>query len=198
MTHAVVLASQSAARRQLLSGAGVAFEAEVSGVDEDELKRRMLAADATPREVAEALAEAKALRISSQGPALVIGADQTLEFDGGLYDKVATIDAARSRLKALRGQPHHLHSAVVLARGGEVLWKECATATLTMRHFSDEFLEDYLQEEGTQALGSVGCYRLEGMGAQLFTRIKGDYFAILGLPLLGLLEALRSEGVIIP
>lgn len=198
MTQGVVLASQSAARRQLLSGAGVAFEAAVSGVDEDELKRRMLAGDATPREVAEALAEAKALRISTERPELVIGADQTLEFDGGLYDKVSSIEAARSRLKALRGQPHHLHSAVVLARRGDVIWRECATATLTMRPFSDDFLEAYLEHEGPQALGSVGCYRLEGPGAQLFTRIKGDYFAILGLPLLGLLEALRVEGVIVP
>ncbi|MDB5445854.1 MAG: Maf/YceF/YhdE family protein [Phenylobacterium sp.] len=196
MSHQVVLASKSAARRAVLQGAGVAFEAAVSGVDEDELKTRMLQAGASPRAVAEALAEQKALRISAARPGLVIGADQTLEFEGGLYDKVETLADARERLRSLRGKPHQLHSAVVAAKDGAVVWRETESATLTMRDFSDAFLETYLAEEGEAALGSVGCYRLESQGAQLFSAIEGDYFAILGLPLLGLLELLRQHQVL--
>lgn len=190
----VILASQSSARRAVLSGAGVAHEATVAGVDEDAVKRDLLASGAGPREVAEALAEQKALRVSQARPGFVIGADQTLDFEGRLYDKVADLEAARARLKELRGRTHQLHSAVVVARDGAVIWRETVTAGLTMRDFSDAFLEDYLSVEGPQALGSVGCYRLEGPGAQLFSRIDGDYFSILGLPLLGLMDLLRRHG----
>ena len=192
----VTLASKSSARTAVLKGAGVPFETAVSGVDEDEVKVRMLARGGTPREVADALAELKALAVSRDRPGLVIGADQTLEFDGRLYDKAETVDEARERLKLLRGRPHALHSAVVLAREGQPIWRETVTATLTMRTFSDEFLESYLQAEGAAALGSVGCYRLESLGAQLFAEIDGDYFTILGLPLMGLLERLREEGAV--
>jgi len=192
----VTLASKSSARTAVLKGAGVPFETAVSGVDEDEVKVRMLARGGTPREVADALAELKALAVSRDRPGLVIGADQTLEFDGRLYDKAETVDEARERLKLLRGRPHALHSAVVLARDGQPIWRETVTATLTMRPFSDEFLESYLQAEGAAALGSVGCYRLESLGAQLFAAIDGDYFTILGLPLMGLLERLREEGAV--
>jgi septum formation protein len=128
--------------------------------------------------------------------AFVIGADQTLEFEGRLYDKAGTLEEARARLIELRGAPHRLHSAVVVARGGEAIWREVSTATLVMRNFSDAFLDDYLAREGEELLGSVGCYRLEALGAQLFSRIDGDYFAILGLPLLGLLDLLRNHGEI--
>jgi septum formation protein len=127
-------------------------------------------------------------------PDFVIGADQTLDLDGRLYDKAETLEAARERLITLRGKTHKLHSAVVVAKEGTPIWREVATATLTMRDFSDAFLDDYLKTEGAAALGSVGCYRLEGPGAQLFSRIEGDYFAILGLPLLGLLDLLRRHG----
>jgi septum formation protein len=197
----VILASKSAARRAVLQGAGVPFEAAVAGVDEDAAKVTLLAGGATPLEVAEALAEQKAVRISaarlsSGRPGLVIGADQTLEFEGGLYDKVETIAAARDRLKLLRGKPHQLHSAVVVARDGAPVWRETVSATLTLRDVSDAFIEDYLRDEGEAALGSVGCYRLEGLGAQLFARIDGDYFVILGLPLLGLLDLLRQHQVL--
>lgn len=196
MSIDVILASKSAARRAVLEGAGVPFQPVTAGVDEDSAKRSLLAEGATPREVAEALAELKAIRVSRARPGLVIGADQTLEFDGGLYDKVDTVDAARERLRALRGRPHQLHSAVVVAKDGAPIWREVVSATLTMRDFSDAFLEDYLAREGEEALGSVGCYRLEGLGAQLFARIEGDYFAILGLPLLGLLDLLRNHRAI--
>lgn len=194
----LVLASKSAARAAVLAGAGVAFETAVAGVDEEAAKRTLLAEGAGAREVADALAEMKALSISQARPDLVIGADQTLEFDGRLYDKARTLDEARERLRELRGQKHRLHAAVAVARDGVVIWREMSTATLTMRDFSDAFLDAYLAEEGEAALGSVGCYRLEGPGAQLFSRIEGDYFAILGLPLLGLLELLRRQGVLVP
>jgi septum formation protein len=191
-----VLASKSAARRAVLEGAGVAFEAVDSGFDEDAAKARLKGEGASPKAVAEALAEGKALKVSAARPGLVIGSDQTLELDGRLFDKVATLEQARARLVLLRGRPHQLHSAVALARGGQVLWRQTQSATLTMRGFSDAFLEDYLAREGEAALGSVGCYRLEGLGVQLFAAIDGDYFTILGLPLMGLFEHLRSEGVL--
>ena len=192
----VTLASTSRARRALLEGAGVSFEAVDSGLDEKVTKAWLKSQGAWPRKIAEALAEAKALKAAEGREGLVIGADQTLEFETGLYDKVATLDEARERLKLLRGKPHQLHSAVVVARDGAAVWRERVSATLTMRDFSDAFLEDYLASEGAAALGSVGCYRLEGPGAQLFASIEGDYFAILGLPLLGLLAFLRENGAL--
>lgn len=192
----VILASKSAARRAVLDGAGVAYEAVVAGVDEDAVKVEMLARGASPSDVADTLAELKAIRISRTRPGFVIGADQTLDLNGHLYDKAEDVSAARERLKLLRGKTHKLHSAVVVARDGVPIWREVVTATLTMRDFSDAFLEAYLASEGDAALGSVGCYRLEGPGSQLFSEIDGDYFAILGLPLMGLLELLRQHGEI--
>lgn len=190
----IVLASKSAARRAVLDGAGVAYEATVAGVDEDAVKAAMLAEGHGPREVADALAELKAIRVSRSRPGLVIGSDQTLDLDGQLYDKAPDLAAARARLQLLRGKTHRLHSAVVVAKDGAPIWREIVTASLTMRDFSDAFLDDYLETEGPHALGSVGCYRLEGPGAQLFSAIEGDYFAILGLPLMGLMDLLRRHG----
>jgi len=192
----IILASKSAARAAVLTGAGVPFETEVAGVDEDAVKRAMLADGAGARDVADALAELKAIRISQRRPGFVIGSDQTLEFEGQLYDKAVDLAEARERLKAMRGKPHKLHSAVVVARDGAPIWREIVSATLTMRDFSDDFLEAYLAVEGEHALGSVGVYRLEGQGAQLFSKIEGDYFAILGLPLMGLLDLLRRHGAL--
>ena len=194
----LVLASRSATRRAVLDGAGVAYQAVGSGVDEDAAKAELLSGGAGPREVAGVLAERKALAVSAGRPDLVIGADQTLEFEGRLYDKAETVAEARDRLKALRGKPHQLHSAVVVAERGAVVWRGTESASLTMRDFSDGFLEDYLAAEGEVALGSVGCYRLEGLGVQLFSRIEGDYFTILGLPLMGLLDLLRTRGILTP
>lgn len=190
----LILASKSAARRAVLDGAGVRYEARVAGVDEDAVKTSLLAEGAGPREIADALAELKAIRVSSGRPDFVIGSDQTLDLDGQLYDKAESVEAARERLKLLRGRTHKLHSAVVVAKEGAPIWREIVTASLTMREFSDAFLDDYLASEGEHALGSVGCYRLEGPGAQLFSKIEGDYFAILGLPLMGLLDLLRRHG----
>ncbi|MET0336141.1 MAG: Maf family protein [Caulobacter sp.] len=192
----VTLASKSAARTQLLTNAGVPFEAVGAGVDEDAAKASLLAEKATPREIADALAELKAVKVSTKRPGLVIGADQTLDLDGQLYDKATTMFEARERLKSLRGESHKLHSGLVVARDGRPIWREVTTATLRMRDFSDEWLDGYLQRQGEAILGSVGCYMLETEGVQLFDRIDGDYFTILGLPLMGLLDFLRLHKVL--
>ena len=191
----VILASTSASRRALLQGAGVPHAARSPGVDESLAKAALLGEGLGPRDIADALAELKAIRVRAEG-ALVIGADQTLDFDGELIDKPASVEEARERLKRLRGRPHKLHSGVVVAQNGQPIWREVQTATLWMRPFSDDFLESYLAREGAAVLSSVGCYRLEDVGVQLFSRIDGDYFTILGLPMLGLLDLLRRHGVL--
>jgi len=190
----VILASTSTARIALLRGAGVTFDAVASGVDEDAAKAALLGEQATPRGIADALAELKALKVSRKTDGLVIGADTTLDLDGELVDKATDLEGARRRLTVLRGRSHKLHSGVVVARGGEAIWREVQSATLTMRDFSDAFLEGYLRRQGEAILSSIGCYHLEGEGVQLFDRIDGDYFTILGLPLLGLLDLLRRHG----
>ncbi|MCA3716114.1 Maf family protein, partial [Phenylobacterium sp.] len=176
----------------------VSFATEDSGVDEDILKAGLLARGAGPAEVAAALAREKALAVSRMRPGLVIGADQTLDFEGRLHDKPVDLAEAAARLRAMRGRTHALHAAVAVAREGEVLWETLSTAELAMRAFSDSFLAHYLEADADALLSSVGAYRLEGPGVQLFSEIRGDYFAILGLPLTGLLDLLRQEGVLIP
>jgi len=192
----VVLASTSAIRRALLSGAGVAYEAVSPGVDETTIKDSLLAEGASPRDVADALAEAKAIKVSLKRPGLVIGADQTLDFEGRLFDKADSVAEARERLKQLRGKTHRLHCGMVVARDGQPIWREVVTTTLRMRPFSDEYLDAYLQRNAPGVLSSVGCYQLEGEGVQLFDRIEGDYFAILGLSLVPLLDLLRRHGAV--
>ena len=192
---ALILASKSAARREMLTGAGVPFAVRVADVDEDALKAVFDPADAAA--LAQALACAKALAVSNLEPdAWVLGGDQTLAFDGGLVSKARDLGEARARLSAMRGRVHHLHSGAALARGGHVVWSGVDTAGMAMRDFSDGFLDAYLAAEGAAVLASVGSYRLEGMGAQLFDRIEGDYFTVLGLPLWPVLEQLRRHGVI--
>jgi septum formation protein len=193
----VVLASQSAIRKQLLTAAGVEFESMSPGVDEEAAKAGLLAEDWSPRDIADHLAELKAVRVSRKLPGvLVIGADTTLDLDGVLYDKATDIAGAREKLQTLRGKTHRLHSAVVVARDGIPLWRDLASPRLSVRFFSDEWLEDYLAREGDKLLWSVGCYELEGLGVQLFDKIEGDYFAVLGLPMLGLLDFLRLQGAL--
>jgi septum formation protein len=192
----VVLASTSAARGALLRNAGVTFETMRAGVDEDAAKASLLSEGVRPREVADALAELKAVRVSSRTDGLVIGADQTLDFDGALIDKPRSLEEGRERLKQLRGKAHKLHSGVVVAQDGKPIWREVDTATLWMRPFTDDFLDGYLARHGEGLLSSVGCYRLEDEGVQLFSRIQGDYFTILGLPMLGLLDLLRRHGAL--
>ena len=192
----VILASASAARAALLAAAGVAFQVEAPRLDEELAKRQFDSAGISAGELALGLAEQKALSLEA-GDAVVIGADQTLSLEGDVAHKAADLEAARQRLVALRGRPHQLHAAIVLARGGTVRWRHVATASLTMRRFSNAFLDDYLARYGSEALGAVGCYRLEDAGAQLFDSIEGDYFSILGLPLIPLLGALRREGALL-
>ena len=191
----LILASKSAARREMLTGAGVPFAVRVADVDEDAVKATFNPVDAAG--LAEELARTKALAVSRLEPdAWVIGADQTLAFDGGLVSKAGDLDEARARLAAMRGRTHHLHSGAALAKGAEVVWSGVDTAGMSVRAFSDAFLDAYLAAEGEGLLACVGSYRLEGMGAQLFERIEGDYFTVLGLPLWAVLEQLRRHGVI--
>ena len=192
----LILASASVSRRQMLQNAGLDFTIETSGVDEDEVKLSLAAEKATPRDIAEMLAELKAKRVSLRHPeAMVIGADSTLACNGRLFDKPPTIEAARRQLQALAGQTHELHSSVVVARGGVRLWHCNEHARLTMRPLTDAFLDAYLARAGEAVTTSVGAYQLEGVGAHLFTRVEGDYFTILGLPLLPLLSFLAGHGV---
>lgn len=189
----LILASKSAARRAMLSDAGVPFVVQVADVDEDALKTPGV----DPVELAVELARAKALAVSRHdADAWVLGADQTLAFDGGLVSKAATLDAARERLSAMRGRPHQLHSGAALARNGQVVWSGVDTVEMKMRDFSDAFLDAYLAAEGEGLLSCVGSYRLEGLGAQLFEAVEGDYFTVLGLPLWPVLAELRRAGVI--
>lgn len=193
----LVLASKSAARRAMLEGAGVTFSVHVADVDEDAVKAVHDPADAAG--LAVELARVKALAVSRHDPdAWVLGADQTLAFDGGLVSKARSLDEARARLSAMRGKPHALHSGAALARNGQIIWSGVDTALMQVRAFSDAFLDAYLDREGESLLSSVGSYKLEGMGSQLFDRIDGDYFTVLGLPLWPVLTELRRAGVLIP
>ncbi|MDN7352261.1 Maf family protein [Acetobacter senegalensis] len=194
--HELVLASGSAIRRIVLANAGLAFSVMPSSVDETELKEVGQREGWSPATVALRLAEAKALAVDVPD-AFIIGADQMLSCNGVLFDKPKDRQAARHHLCSLRGQTHILHTAVVVCRNGAVLWQLVSEPRLTMRLFSDAFLEAYLAEEGEHCLASVGAYRIEGPGAHLFERIEGDHTAILGLPLLPLLSALREMSVIL-
>lgn len=190
----LVLASTSIARRALLSGVGLAHEVVAPAVDEAVEKARLgdIPADA----LAAALADLKALAGAGLRPgALVIGADQTLACDGVLLDKPVDLAEARAHLKRLRGRTHSLYAAICVARDDRVIWRHLTEARLTMRDFSDAFLDHYVALCGESLTTSVGAYRLEGPGPQLFERIEGDYFTILGLPLLPLLDFLRGAGV---
>lgn len=189
----LVLASQSRARRELLAGAGIAFDIEPADLDERGIEQSLGTHDGAA--VAMALALAKAQLISGRRPdRLVVGADQTLNFDAGSIGKPAGREAARAQLLAMRGVTHHLHSAVVVVRNGETLFQYVDSAHLTMRAFSESFLDAYLEAAGDKVLSSVGGYQLEGLGVQLFERIDGDHTTILGLPLLPLVAFLRRHG----
>ncbi len=195
MPIALVLASASSARRKILEDARVPFAHEPSGVDEGALKAELYSRP--PREIARALALAKAQAVSARRPdALVLGADQVLETDGQLFDKPRDKSEARAQLVRLRGRPHRLVNGLALVRQGRGCWQYDDEARLWMRDFDDAFLDTYLAGAGPEILESVGAYRLEGGGAQLFARIEGDFFSILGLPLLPLLDALRREGML--
>jgi len=192
----LILASRSSARRAMLEAAGLRAELDPADVDEAAFKGRLVSEGADARSVAQALAGEKALAVSSRRPgALVLGADQTLEQDGTLYDKAASMDEARARLKQFSGAEHRLHSGAALAHDGQLVWTVADTAVLKVRSLSDPYIDAYLNANAEAALSAVGGYWLEGEGVQLFERIEGDYFTVLGLPLLPLLAELRSRGV---
>ena len=195
----IVLASGSPTRVRLLENAGLRFTATAAPVDERAVEKPLRDRGATSVEVAAALAAAKALAVSkSEKDALVIGADQVLDLDGRQWSKAASRYDAAAQLRALSGKTHSLVSAVAAARGGEVVWRHTAEARLTMRSLTDGDIAAYLARVGDAALASVGAYQIEGPGIRLFERIEGDYFTILGLPLLPLLAFLRQLGEIDP
>ncbi|HJU15114.1 MAG TPA: nucleoside triphosphate pyrophosphatase [Stellaceae bacterium] len=197
MAEELVLASASPARAHILAAAGLDFRVEAAALDEEALKRAFKADGAPVSECAAALAEAKARRISQRHPAaLVLGADQILVCGDSWFDKPADGAEARAQLQALRGRTHELVTAACVVAAGEPIWRGLSRPLLRMRDFSDDFLDAYLAAEGTAILGSVGAYRLEGRGIQLFTQVDGDYFAVLGLPLFPLLAFLRNRGAL--
>ena len=193
----LVLASASPSRRAMLEAAGLACLVDPPAVDEDSIKQAMRADGAGPADVAETLAEMKAKQVSRRHPnAMVIGADQMLECGTIWFDKPADRDHARGHLQALRGKSHRLIASVVVVQNEARQWHFNGSVTMTMRPFSDGFLDDYLDRAGDKVLTSVGAYQLEGLGAQLFNKVDGDYFTVLGLPLLPLLDYLRTRGVL--
>jgi len=193
----LVLASASASRRSLLSAAGVDFVTAPADIDEPALMRRLIGDGGDGRAIAEALAGEKAAQISRQRPGeTVLGGDSVLELDGEILGKCRDLGALRALLLRMSGQPHQLISAVALVRDGRVLWRHTSLARMTVRPLSERFIDAYLAREGEKLLSSVGGYHFEGLGAQLFEKVEGDYFSILGLPLLEVLAALRAEGLL--
>jgi septum formation protein len=191
----LVLASKSAARRMLLQAAGIPVEVRPADIDERALEASAPAQAAGA--IAALLARQKAAVVGRLNPGrLTLGADQTLSLDGGRFAKPADLPAARAQLRALSGRAHELHSAVVVVQDGEVLFEHVGVARLTMRVFSERFLDSYLDAVGGAATTSVGAYQIEGCGIQLFERVDGDYFTVLGLPLMAVLEFLRRRGAL--
>ena len=193
----LILASGSRSRRALLENAGLALDVVPADLDERSAEEPLLKAGAPLEDIALALAMAKASMVSEAHPgALVVGADQMLELEGERLNKPEDMEAARRQLLRLSGKTHTLHSAVSCARGGEIVWQHVEPAHMTMRKLTPQFIGRYLAAVGPEALTSVGAYQVEGRGIQLFEKIDGDFFAILGLPLLPLLAFLRSEGIV--
>lgn len=196
MSIAVTLASTSKSRRALLAAAGVEAEGIAPNVDEEAFRNAMRANKLPVREQAMQLAELKAMRISSRRSGLVIGGDQMLALGEEAFDKPADLEAAKNHLRQLSGKSHTLETAIVICEDGAPIWRHLARPKLTMRPLTEEFIEAYVSSCGDALLSTVGAYQLEGPGAQLFTRIEGDYFSILGLPLLPLLDYLRIRKVL--
>ncbi|UXT42139.1 Maf-like protein [Agrobacterium tumefaciens] len=197
MQQELILASSSASRQMLMRNAGLTFSAIPADIDERALDEQLERDGASPEEVALELAKAKALAVSALYPeALVLGCDQTMALGARVYHKPKTMAEAEAHLLSLSGKVHRLNSAAVLVRHGEVVWQIVSSAELTVRTLSAEFVSRHLQRVGEKALSSVGAYQLEGEGIQLFTSIEGDYFTILGLPLLPLLSKLRDMDII--
>lgn len=193
----LLLASASATRLALLRAAGLDVTAHAARIDEETIRRALEAEGAHPRDIADTLAEMKARKIADRNPeALVLGCDQVLEFDRRVWAKPETPEEARTQLFALRGQTHRLLSALVLYDAGEPVWRHVGRADLTMRDFSEAWLDSYIARNWDSIRHSVGAYKLEEEGVRLFTRVEGDYFTVLGLPLLPLLGYLELRGFI--
>ncbi len=197
MAIELVLASASPSRRKLLENAGLAFRAEKPQIDERAVEQSVEGSGLTPADLAQILAETKAADVGGRNAAaLVIGSDQVMALDDRIFHKPADMDAARRNLLALSGRTHQLHSAVAIVSNGETLWRHVETANMSVRRLQPAFVGHYLAEVGDAALQSVGAYQVEGRGIQLFDRIEGDFFSIVGLPLLPLLTELRRLGAI--
>lgn len=197
MSQAIILASGSEIRATLLRNAGIGFEIVRPRVDEESLKQALLAENAPPRDIADALAEMKARRISEKNPgALVLGCDQVLDYNGALLSKPQTPNDALAQILSLRGERHSLLSAMVIYEDGQPIWRHIGQVRLRMRHFSDSWAKDYVGRNWDSIRHSVGSYKLEEEGVRLFSRIDGDYFTVLGLPLVELLNYLVLRGTI--
>ena len=193
----IILASGSPTRKQILEDSGVIFEVVVRPIDEASIKSAMIQEGASKLSIVSTLAELKSIKVSSETPGLVIGADQIMVFDGAIYDKPKTIEEARERLMAIRNQTHYLMGSVVVSEGGVSVWRHSSKVELKARSFTDKFIDNYINQEGEALLQTVGAYRFEKRGSQLFSSVKGDFFSVLGLPLLPLLDYLRIRNAIL-
>lgn len=193
----LILASGSVTRQKMLTNAGVEFTVNPAKIDEPAIIASLAAEQAKPRDIADVLAEYKAQRVAMKYPdSLVLGSDQVLTSEGAIFQKPNNLQEAKETLQKLRGKPHQLLSAAVVFENGQPAWRHIGRAQLVMRDFSDDFIDDYIATSGDDLLQCVGCYMLEQKGAQLFSHIQGDYFTILGLPLLEVLGFLRTRGVL--
>jgi len=193
----IILASGSPTRKQILEDSGVTFEVIVKPIDEASIKNSMVHEGASNLSIVSALAELKSIKVSSETPGLVIGADQIMVFEGAIYDKPKTIEEARERLIAVRNKTHYLMGSVVVSERGVSVWRHNSKVELKVRSFTDKFIDNYIDQEGDSLLQTVGAYRFEKRGSQLFSSVKGDFFSVLGLPLLPLLDYLRTRNAIL-
>lgn len=197
MVSPIILASASSARRQMLAQAGITFKTRVARIDEESVKSSLMAEKALPKDIADTLAEMKAARVASQNPgAVVIGSDQVLDLDGLVLSKPVNLAQARAQLVQLRNRQHKLISAAVIYQNNIPIWRHAGETTLWMRDFSDLYLDQYLERTGAELFQTVGGYKLESEGVRLFSRIQGDYFNVLGMPLVEILNYLSASGII--
>ena len=193
----LILASGSPFRKQLMEAAGLSFTAEPASIDERKIEAPLVEGGASPEEVAAALAKAKAEDVAKKNrQAFVIGSDQVMSMDGQLFHKCTSVEMAREQLRSMRGKTHRLSSAISIVQDGAEVWNHVSVADLAFRDFTDAFLDSYIANAGPKVLLTVGAYSYEGLGQQLFEKVEGDFFTIIGLPMLPLLAALRDLAII--